>query len=49
MLYPLDDSTLTLANAGGKGLSLGRLARLGYPVPPGFVISTATPTTSSRK
>jgi phosphoenolpyruvate synthase/pyruvate phosphate dikinase len=26
---------------GGKGANLGRLLRLGYPVPPGFVVTTA--------
>ena len=26
---------------GGKGANLGRLLRLGFPVPPGFVITTA--------
>ncbi|BAL22832.1 PEP/pyruvate-binding domain-containing protein [Azoarcus sp. KH32C] len=29
------------ASAGGKGAQLGRLARYGFPVPDGFVISTA--------
>lgn len=29
------------ATAGGKGASLARLTRAGYPVPPGFVITTA--------
>ena len=27
--------------AGGKGAGLARLTRAGYPVPPGFVITTA--------
>ena len=26
---------------GGKGANLGRLVRLGFPVPPGFVVTTA--------
>ena len=29
-----------LSTAGGKGLNLGRLARAGLPVPPGFVLTT---------
>ncbi|MDT0167776.1 PEP/pyruvate-binding domain-containing protein [Pseudarthrobacter sp. BRE9] len=30
-----------LAMAGGKGANLGELVRAGFPVPPGFVITTA--------
>ncbi len=30
-----------LAIAGGKGANLGELVRAGFPVPPGFVITTA--------
>ncbi|OWK44376.1 PEP/pyruvate-binding domain-containing protein [Fimbriiglobus ruber] len=30
------------ARVGGKGLSLGRMAAAGLPVPPGFVVTTAT-------
>jgi phosphoenolpyruvate synthase/pyruvate phosphate dikinase len=30
-----------LAVAGGKGANLGELVRAGFPVPPGFVVSTA--------
>ena len=30
-----------LAVAGGKGANLGELVRGGFPVPPGFVVSTA--------
>jgi pyruvate,water dikinase len=31
----------TLQTAGGKGANLVRLARAGFPVPPGFILSTA--------
>ncbi len=37
-LLPLDSPTATLDAAGGKGANLARLARLGCPVPPGFII-----------
>src|SRR5690242_18630306 len=30
-----------LARAGGKGSNLGELIRAGFPVPPGFVVTTA--------
>ncbi len=30
-----------LARAGGKGANLGELVRAGFPVPPGFVVTTA--------
>ena len=30
-----------LDEAGGKGANLGELARAGFPVPPGFVLTTA--------
>jgi Pyruvate phosphate dikinase, AMP/ATP-binding domain len=30
-----------LEEAGGKGANLGELARAGFPVPPGFVLTTA--------
>lgn len=30
-----------LAECGGKGLNLARLSRAGFPVPPGFIITTA--------
>ncbi|MGV1007792.1 MAG: PEP/pyruvate-binding domain-containing protein [Dermatophilaceae bacterium] len=36
----LEDPGLTLDVAGGKGASLGRLTRAGFPVPPGFVVTT---------
>jgi phosphohistidine swiveling domain-containing protein len=41
-ITPLDDPTLDLARAGGKGASLARLAQAGFAayVPPGFVVTT---------
>ncbi len=30
----------SLAQAGGKGANLGEMSRAGFPVPPGFVVST---------
>ncbi len=33
-----DERCLELAHAGGKGASLARMAALGLPVPPGFVV-----------
>src|SRR2546429_9854457 len=30
-----------LALAGGKGANLGEMARAGFPVPPGFCVTTA--------
>ena len=38
-ILPLSSPGLTLENAGGKGLNLGRLTRLGLPVPAGFIVS----------
>jgi len=40
MILPLSSPNATLENAGGKGASLSRLARLGLPVPPGFIVTT---------
>lgn len=34
-------SRTDLAQAGGKGANLGELIRAGFPVPPGFVVTTA--------
>lgn len=39
-LILLDSERATLANAGGKGANLARLTRAGFPVPPGFIITT---------
>ncbi len=41
MILPLTSLDATLANAGGKGMNLARLARAGLPVPPGFIVATA--------
>lgn len=37
---PLDSPDATPQNAGGKGLNLSILTRAGYPVPPGFLLTT---------
>ena len=42
ILFFNDISDEDLARVGGKGLSLGKTARAGLPVPPGFVITTET-------
>ena len=39
-LLPFDSPAATLEAAGGKGLNLARLARAGFPVPPGFIVPT---------
>ncbi len=40
-ILSLASEKLTLANAGGKGANLSRLARAGFNVPGGFVVTTA--------
>ncbi|HEX6758853.1 MAG TPA: PEP/pyruvate-binding domain-containing protein, partial [Propionibacteriaceae bacterium] len=40
-VLPLRSSAATLATAGGKGKSLSQLARARFPVPAGFVVTTA--------
>ncbi|MFN8489800.1 MAG: PEP/pyruvate-binding domain-containing protein [Caldilineaceae bacterium] len=40
-ILPLTDAAVTLANAGGKGANLQRMLIAGFPVPPGYVITTA--------
>ncbi len=42
ILLPLDSdpALATLARVGGKGANLARLARAGFPVPPGFLVTT---------
>jgi phosphohistidine swiveling domain-containing protein len=40
-ILPLSSPEATLENAGGKGASLARLALLGLPVPPGFIVTTS--------
>jgi phosphoenolpyruvate synthase/pyruvate phosphate dikinase len=41
LVMALEDQAATVAVAGGKGASLGRLARAGFAVPPGFVVTTS--------
>ncbi len=36
-----DDASTEIAVVGGKGASLGRLLKAGFPVPSGFVVTTA--------
>ncbi|MFD2080796.1 pyruvate, water dikinase [Actinopolymorpha cephalotaxi] len=40
-VLPLDHPSAGIAEVGGKGASLARLARAGLPVPPGFQVTTA--------
>ena len=40
LIAPFNADTLTLDQAGGKGLNLGKTARAGFPVPPGFIVTT---------
>lgn len=40
-ILPLADALAGLAEVGGKGASLARLAAAGLPVPPGFHVTTA--------
>ena len=37
---PFDTEDATLAVVGGKGENLGRMSRAGFPVPPGFFVTT---------
>ena len=41
LILPLDLAQATLAEVGGKGVNLSRMSRAGFPVPPGFLITTA--------
>ena len=40
-VLPFDSPGATLEVAGGKGANLSTLTRAGFPVPPGFIVSTA--------
>ncbi|MCE7988535.1 MAG: hypothetical protein DYG89_45840 [Caldilinea sp. CFX5] len=40
-ILPFGSPNTTLAVVGGKGASLSRLAQTGFPVPPGFLVTTA--------
>ncbi len=35
-----DEKSTEIASVGGKGASLGKMVKAGFPVPPGFVITT---------
>lgn len=39
-VLPFDTAEATLAGVGGKGANLAELARAGFAVPPGFLVST---------
>lgn len=41
LCLPLDSPGATLAATGGKGLNLAKLAQAGFPVPGGFIVTTA--------
>src|SRR5512137_3051353 len=41
LVLPLSDAQASLEMVGGKGMSLGKLARAGLPVPEGFHVTTA--------
>jgi rifampicin phosphotransferase len=41
VILPLDSPAITIATGGGKGANLSQLARAGFPVPPGFLITTS--------
>lgn len=41
LCLPLNSPHATLANSGGKGANLARLAQAGFPVPGGFLLTTA--------
>jgi pyruvate,water dikinase len=40
-ILPFSSPDATLAVVGGKGANLSRMTRAGFPVPPGFLITTA--------
>ena len=39
-VLPMDSVEATLDQIGGKGANLNRMYRAGFPVPPGFLITT---------
>lgn len=41
LVLRFDSADATLERAGGKGANLARLTRTGFPVPPGFIVTTA--------
>jgi len=40
-ILPFNTEAITLDQAGGKGMNLARTALGGFPVPPGFILTTA--------
>ena len=40
LILPFNIDSVTLEQAGGKGMNLARTTRGGFPVPPGFIIPT---------
>src|SRR5437016_2462665 len=40
VILPLDSTSANLSRAGGKGANLSELARAGFDVPPGFIVTT---------
>lgn len=40
LILPFSSPETTLSNAGGKGANLSALARAGFNVPPGFIVTT---------
>src|SRR6266852_7235551 len=41
LVLPLHSQKASLATVGGKGANLSQLVRAGFPVPTGFLVSTA--------
>ena len=41
MILPFTSPDLNLASSGGKGANLARLSQAGFPVPDGFIVTTA--------
>src|SRR5437667_93391 len=41
LVLPLHSQKASLATVGGKGANLSQLVRAGFPVPAGFLVSTA--------
>lgn len=39
-ILPFTDPSITLETVGGKGQSLARMSGAGFPVPPGFILTT---------
>ena len=39
-VLPIDSVEATLDKVGGKGVNLSQISRAGFPVPPGFLITT---------